>query len=366
MESAMQRTGTLRGAQVVRHYGDPAAEWTAAVEGVALRDRGHRTRLRFHGRQPGRMLHGVVTGRIPDPLQEDEGGVEVGRAEYSVVLTPKGRTVSDLRLLPADADTGESRALLGDVPQAGAEALLAHLARYVPPRFCAVEDVSSDTDHIAVLGPEAAATLSRIGLGLRVEEDTLAGLAEGELRRVDAGGELPLTVVRSGEVSVPAFDVLGDRATMGALRARLVESGVTPVGSGVWEALRLEAGRPAFGADLTEEHIPVEAGVHARAIDYEKGCYTGQEVIIRIRDRGHVNRHLRRLRLGDAPTPAAGTELWIEGRDRSAGHVTSAAASPREGTLALGYLRREAEVPGTVRLEGPDGPEVRVEALPEG
>jgi folate-binding protein YgfZ len=310
------------------------------------------------------MLEGVVTGRIPLPLRQVEPGVESGRAEYSVVLTPKGRTVSDLRLLPADGDAGEGRTFLADVPQAGAKALLAHLGRYLPPRFCAVEDRSDRSGHLTVLGPGAAGVVARVALGLRVDPETLGEMPEGDLRRVDAGGEVPLTVIRCGEVSEPAFDVIGDAETIAALRARLVEAGVVPVGSGVWEALRLEAGRPAFGDDLTDENIPIEAGVHTRAIDYEKGCYTGQEVIIRIRDRGHVNRHLRRLRLGDAPTPAAGTEIWIAGRERAAGRITSAAASPRDGTLALAYLRREAEVPGTVRLGAPDGPEVEVEALP--
>lgn len=361
----MERRGRLRGAEVTRHYGDPAAEWSAAVEATALRDRGHRTRLHLHGRRPGETLKGVVTGRIPDPLAEVEAGVLGGRAEYSVTLTPKGRTVSDLRLLPWDAATDESRALLAEVPQAGAEPLVAHLGRYVPPRLCRVDDVSESTDMITVLGPGAAHQLSTIGLGLRVESATLEALADGELRQIDAGGVEPLRVIRTLDVAVPAFDVIGDAETVASLRSRLVEAGVVPVGSGVWEALRLEAGRPAFGDDFTEDHIPVEAGLHTRAIDYEKGCYTGQEVIIRIRDRGRVNRHLRRLRLGDAPTPAPGTELWVDGRERPVGQVTSAAASPREGTLALAYVRREVEVPGTVRLGAPEGPAVAVEGLAE-
>lgn len=362
----MTRRGELRGVDVVRHHGDPVGEWEAAVGSVALRDRGHRTRLRFHGRGPAAMLGGVVTGRIPAPLVDVEPGVLAGRAEYSVVLTPKGRTVSDLRLFAAEAGDGDDRPLLADVPQAGAEALVAHLGRYIPPRFCRIDDVSPATDMLTVFGPEAAGRLATTALGLRVDPDTLSGLEEGGLRQLDVGGERPLTVIRTGDVSVPAFDLVGDGATLASLRARLVEAGGVPTGSGVWEALRLEAGRPAFGADLTEENIPIEAGVHTRAIDYDKGCYTGQEVIIRIRDRGHVNRHLRRLRLGDAPTPAAGTELWIEGRDRPVGHVTSAAASPREGTLALAYVRREVEVPGTLRVGAPDGAEARVEALPGG
>ena len=100
---------------------------------------------------------------------------------------------------------------------------------------------------------------------------------------------------------------------------------------------------------MDEDTIPVEAGIHERAIDYAKGCYTGQEVIVRIRDRGHVNRTLRQLMLGDVPTPKPGTELFAEGSDKPVGRVTSAVQSPKFGqTVALGYVKRGAE--GTVRV----------------
>ena len=114
-----------------------------------------------------------------------------------------------------------------------------------------------------------------------------------------------------------------------------------------WTTLRVEAGRPAYGVDMDEDTIPVEAGIHERAIDYAKGCYTGQEVIVRIRDRGHVNRY--------APAPAPGRRgAASEGRGavrgrssrgaRPVGVVTSAVRSPKHGeTLALGYVKRGVE-----------------------
>jgi folate-binding protein YgfZ len=106
----------------------------------------------------------------------------------------------------------------------------------------------------------------------------------------------------------------------------------------------VEEGRPAFGTDMDETTIPVEAGIHERAIDYQKGCYTGQEVIVRIRDRGHVNRILRRLHLGDVPLPARGTELFVTGEEKPAAVVTSAVESPRfGGIVALAYVRRGVE-----------------------
>lgn len=381
--STEERWAESRGARVVRHWGDPPAEWRAATEGVALRDRSHRGRLRFHGRQPAAMLAGVITGRIPgasvamaDEHGDGPSGPRRMGAEYSVVLTPKGRVVSDLRLMreapdaaarggDAALDAGAD-ALFADVPRAGVEPLLAHLRRYLPPRMCAVEDVSESTGHLTIMGPRAAATLARDFFGLRLDEAELETLAEEDGFVVDLGGTRPVTLLRTLEVATPAWDLFGDRATLDALSTRFVDGGALRVGLGVWEALRLEAGRPAFGADIDDSCIPTEAGIDTRAIDHQKGCYTGQEVIVRIRDRGHVNRHLRLLRLGDLPTPAPGIELFEAGAqtDRPVGTVTSSALSPRVGTLALAYVRREVEVPGTLRLGAPDGPEISVEARP--
>jgi folate-binding protein YgfZ len=309
------------------------------------------------------MLKGVITGRMPAAWAQAAPDVEAGRVEYSVVLTPKGRIVSDLRLWRAEGSGADDAALLLDVPAAGAEALRAHFARYLPPRMARVEDVSAETSMVTVFGPDAALLLAREATGLRLEATDLDGLSEGDLRALDVGGVRPLVIVRTCDVAGPAWDLIGDVEALASLRKRLEAAGACAVGSGVWEALRLEAGRPAFGDDLTAEVIPVEAGIQARAIDYEKGCYTGQEVIVRLRDRGRVNRHLRRLCLGDAPTPAAGTEIWAADGSKVVGRVTSAAASPRLGTLALAYIRREVEPPGPVRVGGPEGREVEVEAL---
>lgn len=361
--SATPTMGELRGAVVARHFGDTAAEYDAATTGVAMRDRSHRGRWLVEGRQPSAMLKGVVTGRMPDGWTERGDGVRVGRAEYSVVLTPKGRTLSDLRIWRLDGSAEDDATLLLDVPPAGREALGAHLRRFLPPRLAAVSDATASTALLSVVGPRAAETIARRASSLRLDASDLEAMAEGDLFAVEGGGGWPLTIVRSGSVSPPAWDLVGARSEVEALEETLAGAGVTRIGSGVWETLRIEAGRPAFGAELTDQVIPIEAGVQARAIDYEKGCYTGQEVIIRLRDRGHVNRHLRRIRLPEGPTPATGTQLWRADGEKAVGVITSSAMSPRMGPLALGYVRREVAVPGAVRVGGADGPEARVEEL---
>ena len=328
--------------------------YRAALESAAVAPRPDRGRLRVSGRDPVAMLQGIITNRMPEipvPVGPD---VTAGAALYAAVLTPKGRMVTDLRVVmgPRSEDDG----LLLEVPASALPGLLGHLAKYVPPRFAKAVDVTELTGSFTVAGPDAAALLSREGLGLRVETGELVALVEGEWRWFDGGG-VGVLAIKSADLATPAFDVVADRTTGDALTARLLEAGATELTLSELEVLRVEEGRPAWGVDMDQETLLPETGIDPRAIDHTKGCYTGQEVIVRIRDRGHVNRQLRGFWLGGSPLPERGAELWTEGRDRPVGTVTSAVSSPRAGGgLALGYLRSEVEVPGEVRLGGPDGP----------
>jgi folate-binding protein YgfZ len=330
------------GRDVVRHFGDPHAEYEAAVERAAVFDRSHRSRLVVRGRAPGQMLGGILTGTIPGGAEALGDGVLGGLATYHAVLTHKGRMVTDLWCLRVGDE--ETDGYLLDVPVAGAQGLREMLAKYLPPRLATVEDVTSRTGMISLVGPEAASLATRLALGLRVQATDLSDLSEGEWRCVGTSAASGVLVVRAGDVWPEVYTVVGPAGQVEALWRAAVASGARPAGLGVWSTLRVEAGRPEYGTDMDVGTIPVEAGIHERAIDYSKGCYTGQEVIVRIRDRGHVNRNLRQLLLGEVPTPARGTELFVEGQDKPIGVVTSAVSSPRFGqTVALGYVRRGVE-----------------------
>lgn len=340
-------TGDYHGRTLVRHFGDPAGEYAAATDGAAVFDRSHRTRLVVKGKAPGQMLNGILTGTLPTGPERLGDEVMAGRATYHTVLTPKGKMLADLwAYLPGEE---EDDGFLLDVPVAARTHLLEHFRKFLPPRFAAVEDASERTSMIMVSGPEAAALLSRTALGLRVEATDLSALEEGEWRAAGSSMRDALTVVRTADVWPEAYNVIGPSGAVVALWKALAAAGAVPAGLGVWQTLRVEAGRPAYGTDMDDGTIPVEAGIHDRAIDYQKGCYTGQEVIVRIRDRGKVNRTLRQIRLGDVPTPAKGAELFVREADggrgeRAVGWVTSAVQSPKfGGTVALGYVRSEVD-----------------------
>jgi len=322
--------------------GQGGGAYAAAIQGAAVFDRSPRTRLVVSGRAPAQMLNGILTGGMPGEPAAIAGDVLGGRATYHAVLTPKGKTITDLWCLRRGDEEGDG--FLLDVPERGRTGLLAHLGKFLPPRLARVEDLSGSTAALAVVGPDAAALLSRLALGLRVDAAELSALDEGVWRV--AGSSVPggLVVIRSMDVWPEAFVVTGPAGSAGALRETLAAAGAARGDAEAWSTLRVEAGRPEYGADMDEDTIPVEAGIHERAIDYGKGCYTGQEVIVRIRDRGHVNRSLRLLMLGDEPPPAPGTELFVAGADKPVGAVTSAVRSPRFGqTIALAYVRRGVE-----------------------
>jgi folate-binding protein YgfZ len=140
----------------------------------------------------------------------------------------------------------------------------------------------------------------------------------------------------------PGYDLMGARV--------VAPEGIRACSAAAYEVERIAAGVPVMGAELDERTIPAESGLVDRAVSFTKGCYTGQELVARIDSRGHVNRHLRRLRVDGDVCPPAGALLGhpsLPGKD--AGVITSAAWSEsRSGAVALAYLRREVEPPASV------------------
>lgn len=337
-------------------------EYEAATGGAALVDRSDRSLLSVTGRSPAQMLTGIVSGRMPPDPEPEREGVTRGRAFYSTILTPKGKVVTDLRLFRLEK--GAEGAHLMDVPAAGLAPLEEHLSRYLPPRLARAGEPEEPLGLLSVVGPKSAELVSEHVLGGRVGEGELEEMAEGEERALLDGSPVGVRVIRNRDVHPFTLDIIAVRSLIRDLWERLGGAGAKGAGRILWTTLRLEKGRPAFGSELTADDLPPEAGVTERGVDHEKGCYTGQEVIVRVRDRGRVNRHLRGLLLGGHPLPEGGTPLFIAGRERAGGEIRSAARSPRFGQgIALGYVRREAEPPTSVRLGSPDGPEVQIRRL---
>ena len=336
--------------------------YQAAQEAVVLLSRPSRKLLRVAGPAPTQMFSGLLTGTMPPALQARGPGVCLGRVPYSAMLTPKGRLVTDLRV--ARLENGDDGSLLLDLPEVGVAGALAHFEKFLPPRLARVVELAEPAATVTLVGPHAPQTLSGRAIGFPIDAPELLEMKEGDEWVASDGSEIGIRTVRTADVSPLAFDIIGTQTTIDALRSELVEAGIPVAEEGLWDVLRLEGGRPEFGVELDDATMPAEAGIQQRCIDDTKGCYTGQEVVVRIRDRGHVNQYLRGILLGDTLSPERGTPLFQPGREQPAGTIRSSALSPRfDQGIALGYLRREVEPPALVTIGGPAGPEVKVRAL---
>lgn len=323
-----------------------ASLYQAARRGTARIDRSDRGRIVVSGVDRATYLQGLLTNDIV--------ALAAGRGCYAAYLTAQGRMIADLYVYE-----------LGDVmllvtPLAVKDIVLAKLEQFVFTEDVKLGDVTETFAQMAVVGPGAAAAL-----GALLEDaspDGLTALIEHANIRARFGAQ-PAIVTRVTDAGEPGFDVYIERPHAEAFASALASRGVADLDTATAEAIRIEAGVPRFGIDMDAETIPLEAGIESRAISFTKGCYVGQEVIIRVLHRGHgrVARKLAGLVFEGESAPAPGAGVRVE--DREVGHVTSSALSPALGRpIALAYLHRDFLAAGTTVVV--DGARGAVAALP--
>ena len=295
-------------------------------------DRAERGQLVVSGSEAAEYLQGQLTNDI-EALGSGEG-------QYAALLDRKGHMQADMRVLRP----GEEPEFWIDLEPAGLEAARRHLQMYKIGREVEVRDASEEGALFSLIGPRA------------VELSGSAALPENACEAVTIGGAECLAV-GTGE----GIDVLAPAAERERVRGALLDAGAVEVSPAAAEILRIESGRPRFGAEMGSETMPAEAGIVERAVSFTKGCYIGQETVARLHYKGKPNRHLRGLRFS-APA-AAGDVLRLGEKD--VGAVDSAAISPALGPIGLAILRREAE-PGARLAVGEDGVTAEVVALPFG
>ena len=315
------------------------AAYQSARRHAALVDRSDRGRLVVTGPDRALYLQGLLTNDIV--------ALNAGQGCYAAYLTPQGRMIADLFVY----EIGDL--MLLSTPLAAKDTVLAKLEQFIFTEDVKLGDVTGSFAQMAVVGPDAAAALARVLEGATDGALKLTGLLEhGNMRARFA--EQPVIVTRVTDTGEPGFDVYVKTAHAAALRSALTAAGVAALDRDTAEAIRIEAGVPRFGRDMDEDTIPLEAGIETRAISFSKGCYVGQEVIIRVLHRGHgrVARKLMGLRIESGAVPSAGTPVRDGTRD--IGRVTSSARSPAaQQPIALAYLHRDFLTPGTtVSVDG--------------
>jgi len=332
------------GVDVVADYGDPAAEERAFTEGAALVDRNARGAVLVDGPEALKFLQSL--------LSQDIEHLADGQGAHALLLQPQGKLDTDLRFLRV----GDAAWL--DCEVGRGEALAASLRRFKIRVKADVTDRTGEWGCLMLRGPEVAGRLAAAG-GPALPDEAHAHVPWG-------GVGTETRVVRADwPDGPPGADVVGPVSEVAGVRTVLVEAGFTPAGLTAYEAARVRAGVPRQGLDIDEKTIPQEAFLELDAVSFTKGCFLGQELVCRIDTRGHVNRLLRALRIDDggiATTPPAGAGIVVG--DKEVGALTTVARS-EGGVVALGYVRREVDVPADVlvRWDGGEAPAVAA-ALP--
>jgi folate-binding protein YgfZ len=296
-------------------------------------------RLVVSGQDRAAYLHGLLTNDIT--------ALKPGTGCYAAYLTPQGRMISDLFVY----ELGDVMLLMMDL--ATKATVLEKLEQFIFGEDVTLGDVTDTFAQIAVVGPGASQALAAVLDDAAVE--MFASLEEHGNRRVNFRGQSAI-VTQISDTGEKGFDVYVERQCGDEFRAALATAGVTALDEETANAIRIESGMPKFHRDMDEDTIPLEAGIESRAISFSKGCYVGQEVIIRVLHRGHgrIARKLVGLTLVGADVPKPGAPVRSETAE--VGHVTSSTASPALGrSIALAYVRREFVDPGTIlKVDGSD------------
>lgn len=295
-------------------------EYGALHAAVVWTDRGLRdARIEVRGPDAVDWLQGLLT--------QDVAALQPGQVADAAYLTPQGRMVAELRIVRREDG------FLLETPMSARDAVLGRLDQFIIMEDVTLTDASERLGCLTVLGPDAPALVDRL-------------TSDGDASPSD---DLRLP---NDAFGVAGVDLIASTARVAEWRTTLAS--LAPEASDrLLETARIEAGRPRYGVDMHDDTIPLEAGLESRAISFDKGCYVGQEIVIRILHRGQ-GRVARRLVWLEGPQATDHDAVWPVGTpvslgEKSVGAITSACWSPARGAvLGIAMLHRDATDAGTI------------------
>jgi folate-binding protein YgfZ len=323
------------GVELVANYGHIDAEYQAVRDTAGLFDLSFRSRICLLGADRQKFLNGQVTNNVKD--------LKPGEGCYAALITAKGKMQSDLRIFCLDEE------LLLDFEPGLTLIVTERLEKYIIADDVQLVDVAPHYGLISLQGPKSAELASALDLGVALPDRPFGQI---KIAHQTLGDLYIANAARLGTVGIDLYvPTAAVEATLKLLLQHATSMNVRLCGSDAFEMARIEQGVPRFTMDMDETNLPPEAGLDRTGISYTKGCYIGQEVIARIRTYGQVAKKLCRLEITDSTEiPVRGGKLYLNGKD--VGFVTSAAHLPLSGVRGLGYVRREANAPGTELLLG--------------
>ena len=298
--------------------------------GAGLIDLSSRGRLRVSGSEATMFLNGLITN--------DMKTLGENRWMPAAFPTVQGRLIGAVRVVR------ERNAFLIDTDAESHEAVLKTVSRFTLAGDFHVQDLTTETALLSVQGKRAAEVVEAV-FATSVSDLPRDGVLEMNWQNT------PVTIIRATHTAEDGFDMVIDSAHGAQLQQALIDADAQTVNPDVFEILRIEAGIARFGRDMDETNVVTETNLDD-AVSYTKGCYVGQEIIVRIKHRGHVAKKLTGLRSATKIEPGT----VIKSADgKEIGKVTSTAFSPKlEATIGLGYVRYEYINPGTTVVIDPE------------
>jgi aminomethyltransferase len=283
--------------------------YRALRDHAAWLDLSARGRIRVTGEDRARLLHAITTNHIQQ--------LTPGAGCYAFFLDAQGHILADANVL-----CFEDHFLLDTEPET-AERLFKHIDKYIIADDVVLEDVTAQTAAVGVEGPEAAVSLAA----------HRAPIPDAAFSHAAWGSRIIAAVSETGETGFRIFCTAEEKKSL------VRQLGLIQADQDAIRTVRLEQGKPRYGEDIDERHIPQETQL-MHGVSFSKGCYLGQEIVERVRSRGQVHRLLAPLRIESTEPPAAGTEVLSDGN--KVGEITSAALSPALGeVVGLAFIRRE-------------------------
>jgi len=319
-----------RGVETTSRFSDPQTEYDALRNSCGIYDLGFRSRISLKGSDRVRWLNGMVTNNIRD--------LAAGHGVYAFLLNPQGRILGDMQVL------NEGETLMVETDRNQVEKILATFDHFIIMDDVEVTNISENWTALGAAGPKARAILNAAGL----EVPELLPLQIHAAKCTCDCDCLECLVVRGEDKAYESYEIwLAPKDVYKTWQA-LIAAGATAVGSEALEMQRIVSGVPLYGVDIRERDLPQETE-QMRALNFNKGCYVGQEIVERIRSRGNVHRKFTGFLIegrGDIDVTSAAK---IISGEKEVGEITSVAVlrtASGERTVGLGYIRREVGVPG--------------------
>jgi folate-binding protein YgfZ len=327
------RVGEYCGSISAARFGDPIEELAALRRGCAVYDLGYRTKVSLAGSDRVRWLNGMVTNNIRD--------LAVGRGVYSFLLNPQGHILGDLYAY------NHADSIIIDTDRRQLEKILATFDHYIIMDDVAVTNLSDEFTSLGIAGPRSREVLR--AAGIEIPETTPLQIF-GATCTCDCACT-KCTAIRGEDADHESYELWVAPAEVRKTWDALIAHGATPVGHEALELHRILSGIPLYGVDIRERDLPQETE-QARALNFNKGCYVGQEIVERIRSRGAVHRKFTAFVAEGDANIAPGNK--ISAGEKEVGEITSVAHLPGASkTVALGYIRREIGTPGReVQISG--------------